>query len=196
MPNMNEIVNYDTPVFIPTKDIYRYPAFLEQKKKMEAKLVADGSKKFKKPYKGLYPDGDSFGKSTIRPELFTWTEPGSLTGEFKFTLGSGDVDTWKEIINAKVKEDVIVAIDSFQIANPTLLITQLKITAGGKELSVIDLEAAKNLEGFNIMLSETLVIMEKKSFKVEAYVVQAGTLYFVPDGLAVATDTILLSKTG
>jgi len=166
-----------------------FPAYLKMIQEAWRLGIAKARKRFGTEFGGLDPQGDQFGVTTIRPEFL-----GVTGGEWKHTRTTGT--GWQDLMNKSVKEDIIIVIVGFAWSNPDIQISQLKVTAAGKTLPILDVEEVKALDSPMVLLPQPLVVGDKQELIFRSYnIVNTGNEYLIPIGYAFCTKDNLYNET-
>jgi hypothetical protein len=140
-----------------------YPEFMDVMKAVEDRSIAraeDIWSGFK--LGGIVPGAKEFGVGNILPKdvlgagTYTWKQTFSAPG------------SWTDIFSYTVPEDEIHGFAGFEITDPTLIFTQLRLEISDKKYPIIEIEEANNFaNGVAIIIKQDpgdeLVVQEEES---------------------------------
>lgn len=140
-----------------------YPEFMDGMKAVEAQGIlraVDVWPGFK--LGGLIPGAKEFGIGNILPKdvlgagTYSWDQTFSTPG------------SWTNIFSYNVPEDEVHCFAGFEITNPSLIFTQLRLEISDKKYPIVEIEEANVYDkGFGIVLKgdpgDELVVQEEES---------------------------------
>jgi len=159
------------------KEIDKYPNIGQSIDDVRNKVREMARIAFAKDPGGVITDADQFTMTTPLPQDF-YGYAGTALMKWNQRLGSAN--TWVDIFNRTMPEDMITGIPGLAFPDPSLRITELRLEIADKKYARFNIEEAKAYEQPAIIFEEPFIINEEETLLLRGRTEAIGYYTIVP----------------